>query len=218
MRGKKAGMTLLEVLVVVIGLLVFVALCSPRLPTGASDSAKRTRMLSNGRGIYQSILAAQLEDSGSDRQELWPIGENTLPEKTSTAYFHRLMHQELIHQDYSLYAAPGVSIARSLDEFTAQHNAWSVVTGVKFEREAKADPFLISRNLNESALVDWAEDEGRDLANIGHRGVQSEFLTPFDDHCLVVIRIGGGGEVIPKNHFYWRNLNPSSLKNPILNP
>lgn len=210
----KQGLTLIEVLVCIALLLVAAALfipivSGPRL----GDGHTRTRMLANGRGIFQSLFAASLEDLSVSQDMFWPSDD-----LSSTAYFRRQMEIGALSEDFSLFSAPGVPAAFSQASFSAENNAWSVVKGVSMKESHAQDPFLISRNLNETALIDWAGDESLSLENIGYRGARSEYTTPFGDEFLVVVRMGGGGEVLHSNSLLWHILNPNSLTHPILTP
>jgi hypothetical protein len=143
----------------------------------------------------------------------WPSDD-----ASSTAYFRRQMENGALSEDFCLFSAPGVPAASSRAVFSAENNAWSVVSGVSMKESHVQDPFLISRNLNETALIDWAGDESRALKNIGPRDSRSEYTTPYRDGFLVVIRMGGGGEALNKNSMRWHILNPNSLTHPILPP
>jgi len=215
---KKTGYTLVELLVVIAGLAVLFLLFGPIPRAPAPDNHARTRMLSNGRGIHQTLFAAHIESLSLVPEGYWPSSESNSAEDSSTGYFRNLMRKGVFQEDFFTFSAPRVPPARHLDEFSAEHNAWSVVTGLHPNTSHSQDPFLISRNLNESALIDWSGDEDRVLENIGHRGAQSQYITPFDEKAVVVIYMGGGGAVLSQRALLWRNLNPNALTNLILNP
>lgn len=210
----KQGLTLIEVLLCVALLLLLAAFLIPAVtgpPPGHGHG--RTRMLAKGRAIFQSVFAASLEDPSVSPDVFWPSDD-----LSSTAYFRRQMQNGALSEDFSLFSAPGVPAATRLAAFSAENNAWSVVSGSHMKQSAAQDPFLISRNLNETALIDWAGDERMALQNIGSRSSRSEYTTPYGDEFLVVVRMGGGGEVIPRSAQRWHILNPNSLAHPILTP
>lgn len=211
----KQGLTLIEVLLCVALLLLLAAFLIPSItgpPPGKGHA--RTRMLANGRAIFQSLFSASLEDFSLSPDVFWPAGD-----LSSTDYFRRQMEIGALSEDFRLFSAPGVPTATSLASFSAENNAWSVVTEVHFKESHSQDPFLISRNLNETALIDWAGNERKALQNIGHQGSHSEYTTPYRDDFLVVIRMGGGnGEILPRAAQRWHILNPNSLTHPILTP
>jgi hypothetical protein len=81
------------------------------------------------------------------------------------------------------------------------------------------DPFLISRNLNETALIDWDGNENMELQNIGHRGTQNQHIKPFDDRALAVTRMDGSAEILQlSKKLRWHVLNPNAITNRILAP
>lgn len=72
---------------------------------------------------------------------------------------------------------------------------------------------MISRNVNETRLQNW--DRTQDLLkNVG----VGTYDLPFGDESLIVIRMGGGGEVLDRKRFFWDILNPNNETLPILQP
>ena len=128
------------------------------------------------------------------------------------------MEKGILMTDMRQFSAASVPAAMELANFTANNNAWSVVTGVHLETSQPNDPFLISRNLNETALIDWAGNKRMAFQNIGARGSRSEYLTPFAEEFLVVINMGGGGTVLSRKDMFWHNLNPNARTHTVLEP
>lgn len=215
--AHKSGMTRFEVLALLVATVVFVLLLIPSMHRPMDQPG--TGMLSNGRGIYQAIFVAQIEERMLGNEiNLFPSLDEEPLHDTSTAYFRWLMEEAFLSTDLGAFSASQVSRAENLESFSAENNAWSVVTDLSTQASHSQDPVLISRNLNEMALTDWAGNSRLRLENVGSRGDVNTHIAPFDDRFLVVITIGGGGQIIERKHMLWKNLNPNSLTNPILNP
>ena len=212
-------------------LLLLEMFCSPGM-----GPHSRTRVLYNGRTIYQAILSYDLDQIlSSDAVNPWPVKNSEHYEASSTAYFTWLMspETEVMEQDFHLFWGPDVPKVEdpdrkssfldqyrerpspTLELFQSEHNAWSVVADVDKTSNSRM-PFLVTRNLNESRLVDWQGTRQNELEYLGSRK-RGGYVTPFGD-SLVVIRVGGGGETITNPNLIWENLNPDSADNAILEP
>ena len=204
-KTKDSGFTLIEMLVVIAIIALLAAILVPTV-TNALENANRTRALSNGRGIYQAIFAAHLETINFPLDPpVWP-SQASAGDTNSTVYFTRLMDpdEEVLSPDFGLFAASGVPAARELTSFAAANNTWIVVDEAKNSSPSQL-PFLITRNLEGTALEDTSDD-------VDASGI------PYEDKALVVVRVGGGGEVIPTRALKWNNVNPSGATNVMLRP
>ena len=209
-KTKDSGFTLIEMLVVIAIIALLAAILVPTV-TNALDNANRTRSLSNGRGIYQAIFAAHLETINFPPEvSVWPSSTRTnTPDTDSTMYFRRLIQDDILSPDFGLFSASGFPAARELTGFSADNNTWKVTDGATNSSTSQL-PFLITRNLTETRLELPVQDATNDV--IEPSG------DPYDDRALVVVRVGGGGEVIPGRALRWTNLNPAGAENELLAP
>ncbi|MCC5849424.1 MAG: hypothetical protein JJU29_15185 [Verrucomicrobia bacterium] len=178
-----------------------------------------TRMLSNGRAIHQLIFTYEPFDIyRSSFVDVWPTKDSEHYESNSTSYFAWLMSSEVMvfGEDYELFSGAGIPQANSLEEFQSDHNVWSVVADVDKASDSRM-PFLVTRNLNESRLVDWQGTRQNELENLGSRK-PGGYVTPFNRRKVMVIRVDGGGESISRRNLIWENLNPVSADHAILEP
>jgi len=210
-KTKDSGFTLIEMLVVIAIIALLAAILVPTV-TNALENANRTKVLSNGRGIYQAIFAAHLETINfPPNPSVWPRDRAT--ELNSTSYFTRLLEnrdsdgnaiEPILTPDFALFAANGFPAVRELGDFTEENNTW-LVTAQATNSSSSQLPFLITRNLNATALVDATT-------------VAPTAGDPYADRAIVVVRVGGGGEVIPSRALRWNNVNPTGATDDLLRP
>ncbi|MCC5850365.1 MAG: hypothetical protein JJU29_19945 [Verrucomicrobia bacterium] len=218
----KSGITRREVLLLLLGLGIMIALILPLVfHVVPPPAVARTRMMNNGRQIYLSVMARMLESVFHANETYWPSSAHTPytphPE-SSTDYFNWLMEVDVLYNDPSLFQAPRVPQLSPGEILRAEHNPWSVVMDLGPEIALMDDPFLFSRNLNETALRDWSGDKTLRLEQMGHHGPGQPHIHPFDDRHLVVVNFGGGGQILSRNRLLWHNLNPNARTQPILEP
>ncbi len=184
-----------------------------------------SRLRSNARGIYNQIFAAATENTGG-RTNYWaatePNTEFANYEPTSTEYFRWLMTPydimnpangaEALQQDFSAFHAEGLLEIRDLSDLTPETNPWVVVADLS-EYSTSGTPFMITRNINEIRLRKWDHVQ-TPLQNIG----TGPFHTPFGGESLIVVRVGGGNEILNQQQLFWDILNPTLATNLILQP
>lgn len=128
----------------------------------AIDGARATRMKSRARSIWAAVLCASNEREARGLSALWPRELGFTGTERSTDYFRRLLSDEAgeltddarrrLVSDLSTWelGGPGLPEVLSIDEFSAEHNAWQIVC---IDSNAPPTyPFLISRNVD---LGDW---------------------------------------------------------------
>lgn len=188
--------------------------------TQSTATPNHTRLIANGMGIYRSVFA-EIADVQAvlEKNEGVPFPlshSNTatpnLKFENSTDYFVYLVSNDILPVNWSYFSganivsAPGKFDSGNLvatQNFKAENNAWSVVADLNIEDFEV--PFLITRNLQTDRLRITSKKpilEG----------------PPYDDKRLVVIRIGGSGEVLRKRDIRWGNINPTDAQNLILRP
>ncbi|MCC5850524.1 MAG: prepilin-type N-terminal cleavage/methylation domain-containing protein [Verrucomicrobia bacterium] len=211
---KNSGFTLIEMLVVIAIIALLAAILVPTV-TSALENANRTRVLSNGRGIHQSILAADLETVLFADEIFWPVreGNDGSDHPSSTQYFLWLMDEdrEVLSEDFGVFVAANVTQATDISNFNADRNAWAVFEDVTKESPSR-HPFLVTRNLSLGNL------SGNEDGRIPDTVVGSTYPNPYGNRAIVVIRIGGGGEAITGRNLTYRNLNPAEADFNILEP
>lgn len=222
-RNPRSAFTLIEMLVVIAIIALLAAILVPTV-TQALESANRTRVLSNGRGIHQQIFQAMTEGIVFGTESFWPDRNNANHGTTSTQFFTYLMRRPVdnppgpgvLQQDFGTFAATGVNPAQNLANFAQANNAWAAVSGLSQESPSNS-PLLITRNLNEAQLIDHNGNQNLGFANVGSTG-SGNFDRPYDDRAVVVIFNGGGGAGMTGAAMRWINLNPGGITNQIMQP
>lgn len=100
----------------------------------------------------------------------------------------------------------------TLEELTPDSNPWVVVADLD-ENSTSGTPFMISRNVNETRLKAWTNEQ-EPLQNVG----VGPYETPFGDQFLLLVRVGGGSDVLTERQLFWDLLNPNAGTNVILQP
>jgi len=228
-QNKRSGFTLIEMLVVIAIIALLAAILVPTV-TSALENANRTRVLSNGRGIHQSIFSAMTGDILYATESYWPASTTTRPASphgtTSTQYFIHLMRGRgdtpagpgVLNQDFGVFAATGVPPAQTLTganstvAFAWQNNCWSVTDGLTQESTSNT-PLIFTRNLNVPTLL---------AANTGVITDQQigtdPYAAPYANRAVVVIFNGGGGAAITGRALDWQNFNPANSLNNVMRP
>lgn len=204
-------------IVLVLTLIASVIIFPPQI---SLESANRTKLISNGTGIYKSIMAEVINSGGPyDGTFLKPpISTGTdsdLEFTNSTDYFVYLVKTDVLPVNWSYFVAQNIPSATgkydpedpdSVLAFKPENNAWSVVANLR--GEDMGTPFLVTRNLQETKLKsDYGPDDVPRVSG-----------PPYEGEALVVIRMGGSGEAMLEKNILWRNLNPGKNENVILRP
>jgi prepilin-type N-terminal cleavage/methylation domain-containing protein len=228
-QTQKTGFTLIEMLVVIAIIALLAAILVPAV-TKALESANRTRMISNGRGIYTSVFA----EIADVQEQLYGSGGIALPVSTAGAdyefpnandYFVYLVANDILSVNWSYFGASNIPSAAgkydvdnpgSATDFKMDNNAWLVVEDLTVDDSGT--PFLISRNLGGSSDLKVAGTVTALLDSTATTKIAEVDGFPYEDRALVVIRMGGSGEAMRDRNITWKNLNPGRDENDILYP
>ncbi|MFO1491451.1 MAG: prepilin-type N-terminal cleavage/methylation domain-containing protein [Kiritimatiellia bacterium] len=220
---RRAGFTLVELVVVIVVLFLLLISIAPIRPAGALQAAKANSLLQQGSQMVKALLARDIqEDLGGS---LYPGATNAITFATSTDYFKYVIEQKVIPEhDFSLFGGAGASLAKTLDasRFNATNNAWSVVADTTTTKNDRT-PFLISRNLvlPGNRLPDGTLGlKGENLAALLKS--TPDRLLSFSRQYLVVITRSASGNAVHaakdlgpgKAHL----LNPTAHRLPVLRP
>jgi len=193
-KRKAFGFTLIELLVVIAIIAMLAAILVPAV-NKALTSAALVQTVSNGKNIYTSIFADQMDNAVLGAASSgWP--DNTsYPD--STAYFKFLVDptNQIMSVSFDFFAAKGITPTKSTvaSEFTADNNAWSLVTGMT-DATPEGTPFLMTKNYKGS-LDAFTDLLATDL--------------PFGDAGMVVVQKGGAAMSLKNKNLTIENLNAS---------
>lgn len=228
-QTQSSGFTLIEMLVVIAIIALLAAILVPAV-TRALESANRTRLISNGTGVYKSVFA-QVADV---QDQLYGGGGVALPSTNTNSefyftnsndYFVYLVANNVINVNWSYFTASNIPGAAGQydpggnttgSEFAMRNNAWIVTADLSLDDSGT--PFMITRNLGGSTELDTTGTIRQLENSTATTKIQEVEGPPYDDRALVVIRIGGSGEAMLDRNISWRNLNPSRKTNDLLYP
>ncbi len=198
-KRKAFGFTLIELLVVIAIIAMLAAILVPAV-NKALTSAALVQTVSNGKNIYTSAFAGQMDDVvlGGDSSS-WPSA-GTLPSDTSTEYFINLVTSEVMSVSYDFFSAKGLVAVKSSDEADfrtskATANAWNVVFNLDTAKEGTT--FLFTKNADLATLPAAAAE------------ITLETTPPFGEDGMVVVLKGGAAFSLKGKQLKGDFMNPS---------
>jgi prepilin-type N-terminal cleavage/methylation domain-containing protein len=197
MRMKIKGFTLVEMLVVIAIIAILAAALFPAI-SNAMDSARATAMKNKGRGIWAAVLSANMEREPLNLGPLWPMeagaeasisavapyftyllsdGENksTIAGSSELRLVSDLSPESLIAQGIQPHQGGGAIEDKNIAWHVAEIN----------ERTPVEIPFLISKNVDETALAPGSSET--DMTRINLKDGK-----PFGTKRAVWVTKGGG--------------------------
>lgn len=201
-RMRVRAFTLIELLVVIAIIALLAAILVPAI-TNALMKGAMTETLSNGRGIYLSCFAQQLDNVVvRDQQVDWPKAADAQWNSDSTQFFIYLVTNQYLNVTFDYFAAKGVAPAKSSNptDFKGANNAWCLVADLK---NAMPDgiPFLFTRSLNISGNLP-AGDAGGNL-----REQLNASREPFGDKGVCIVHKGGRAFSLMDKQVTYKNFN-----------
>jgi len=218
--GKiKNGFTLIELLVVIALIAILASILVPAV-TNALDQGKMTTVMNNGKNIYLSIYARNLENP-LDQSPAWPTREITSPANqenikngefnNSTEYFKWVIDAQIMNVDYSFFAAPEMPAENSTNStlFGSDNNAWAVTVGVGQPSFKDGGPALFTKNIKQTG--------GIPLGSVNDPPALDPDELPFGDKGGVVV-LQGGSALILKQDTLTNRFNRVDAANDVLYP
>lgn len=185
-------------------------LASLMIPAMTGALVQHYRPSKDARNIHLRVFLALAEDTMS----------SVFPEfgrfKNSNEYFVFLMQSGVLEEDWLMFTGRiltpvhtdvTVTDLTSLVRFSEENNIWSVVEGASYESPSSM-PFLVSSNLDESALKSGLEKNARPKVKKDKR---------FKGRVYYV-KVGGNSGYLEGRDITWENLNPTEATNKILHP
>ena len=216
-----AGFTLKELLAVIVGLCLLLALLFPYI-AGCIRDATILPLLHQGSALSKELSAKRL--AGIPEEQVYPMTTKSdgggKQYSSSTDYFHHLIRDEVLACDYSFFGGAGAPPIKTMEakRFTAANNAWSVVVDAPTTKNEQA-PLFISRNL---VLPDDRLPVGDDviLQSLIENSTDQKLV--FSNDRLMVVTISGSGSAVHKSKHLGPGkahlLNPTAHRLPVLRP
>jgi prepilin-type N-terminal cleavage/methylation domain-containing protein len=193
MIQRKEGFTLIELLVVIAIIGLLASILVPAV-SSALTSAAMIQTVSNGKAIYESAFAGQMDEvsSGSSAYSSWPTDDTSDGGfANSTDYFIDLVTNGIMEVSFDFFAARDIPGAKSSkpEDFKEKNNAWKLVANVDGCKDGT--PFLFTRNYNcDQIPTDSGEISENDLTDNNGK--------PFGTVGIVVVQKGGAAKKLVK--------------------
>ena len=215
--SSRAGMTLVEMIVVIAAILVLLCLVGGiiMLPNIMGHS-QRSSVMNSGKRLYAGIQAWSLDHSTPG----WPqrMGrldgrEEVMSFPNSTAYFAWVVTNQVLDVDFSFFAAPGIKEMESTNpkRFRAENNAWAVAVGVD-SNTGKDVPVLWTANISRHPGT------FSPLQSIDQVPYLVPDVRPFGDSIAILIENGGAAASLKTINLTPERFNPSGATNACLYP
>lgn len=212
--NRRDGLTLVELLVVLLFVAILVSLLVPR----AAFVGPRTRCnlaLNNGKQVWLALAAAEFEGA-TNSTALWPSSSLESAGrrwKNSTEFMNHLVTNGILDATYGFFTSPGgdVSVAGSESEFLdgELHNIWCVTLDVE-EDTPEGCPVLFTQNFQFGSRSPYAALTQMTGINLRTR--------PHRLEAGVVIMRNGAGFSLNAVEATAINFNPAGATNRFLWP
>jgi len=200
----RQGFTLIELLVVLLIIAVLASLLMPAVQK-ALRRGRMTQLVNNGRNLYTTLLAAEIEGECGIFPGSTNIMVGAMAFDNSTDYWKWVVTNGLMDVTFEYFAAYGVPAYYGIDPdgFTADNNAWCAVADVGLS-SSEMTPVFFTRNLMIENLDDPLDDA---LANVA----------PFGSYGMIVVNKGGATRILRAAEIE-EQFNPTGADNVVLRP